>query len=168
MSPSPCSGSCTFKPRCAILQRGVRFFALSWTAPVAITVVSLGLRCWSTLLAGLFPTGLTDRLKVLRVLLEAPHVNVGCCGDPFDGGLIKGEDGAGRRADDERFVREALAFGDECAGADQAIFADTRPVEQDRAHADQAVGANGAAMQDDIVADHAIGPDRQWESGIGM
>src|SRR5262249_46193487 len=40
--------------------------------------------------------------------------------------------------------------------------------EHDRAHPDQAVGADRAAMEDDIVADHAVRPDRQRKAWIGV
>ena len=59
-----------------------------------------------------------------------------------DGLVVERADRARRRADDQRVVGKALAFGDQRAGADQRILADLRAVEQDRAHADQAVVAD--------------------------
>ena len=46
--------------------------------------------------------------------------------------------------------------------------ADARAVEHDRAHADQRLGADRAAMQDDVVADHAIRPDGHRETQVGV
>ena len=89
-------------------------------------------------------------------------------GDHLDRLVVERADGARRRAYDQRAVGKRLAFGDERAGADQRIFADARTVEQNRPHADQAVGADGAAVQDDVVTDHAIRPDGHRETGIGV
>ena len=80
---------------------------------------------------------LSDGFQALRILLETPDINVGAAGDHFDCLLVERADGTRRRADDQRFVGKGLAFGDECAGADERILADARTVEQDRAHADE-------------------------------
>src|SRR6516165_10861554 len=111
---------------------------------------------------------LADWLELLRVLLEAPHVNVRGCGDPPDSGIIEAAHGAGRGADDQRSFGKAFSFGNQRTGADQAIVPDPRAIEQNCAHADQAVGPNHAAMQDNIMTDHAIRPDRHREAGIGV
>jgi hypothetical protein len=61
-----------------------------------------------------------------------------------------------------------LAFGYKCPGSHEAVRTDPRVVEDDRAHADQAVRADRAAMEDGTVADGAAPPDRQRRSHVGV
>ena len=51
---------------------------------------------------------------------------------------------------------------------DQAVLADLGAVEEDRAHADQAVVADEATVQDHIVADHAVRADDERKTRIGV
>src|SRR5436190_13385137 len=111
---------------------------------------------------------LSCRLQPSRILLETPDVNIGTLGNSLNRRVIERAHGTRGRADDQRPFGKALAFGDQRAGTNQAIIADPRAIEQDRAHADQTVGADRAAVEDDVMADHAIRPDRQRKTGIGM
>src|SRR5450631_3127490 len=109
-----------------------------------------------------------DPLQALRVLLRALHIDIGAAADHLDKFLIERANRARRRADDQRIVRETLAFGYHAAGADQRILPDLDAVEHDCAHPDQAVIANAAAMHDDVVTDHAIAADHHGETWISM
>src|SRR3546814_5430873 len=60
------------------------------------------------------------------------------------------------------------ALGHQRAGADQAIVADHSPVEHGRAHPDQHAIADRAAVQDRVMADRAIHPQRQRKAGVRM
>jgi len=111
---------------------------------------------------------LTNRLERFRVLHVPPDVNIRSCGNPLDGGIVERAHGARRRSDDERLIGKFLALGNQRAGADKAVIADARPVEHDRPHPDQAVGADRAAVQDDVVADDAVRSDGHGKTGIGM
>ena len=68
------------------------------------------------------------RFSPLRVLLPALDVDVGAARDHLDRLVVERADGARRRADDQRIVGEALAFGDQRAGADQGVLADLEPL----------------------------------------
>ena len=54
----------------------------------------------------------------------------------------------GRRAKDQRTVRDFRALGDKRPGPDQALPADDRAIEDDRAHADEVFIAHDARMHD--------------------
>src|SRR6478672_1339418 len=77
----------------------------------------------------------TDALEALGVALPAPDINVGAFADHRHDLVVDAADGARGRTNNKRIVGEALAFGDERAGADQRILSDLHAVEQDRAHA---------------------------------
>src|SRR5215468_3579111 len=62
--------------------------------------------------------------QALRILLRAPHVDVGALRDARLRVVVERADRARRRADDQRVVREALALGDQRTGADQRVLAD--------------------------------------------
>src|SRR5947209_20592074 len=64
-----------------------------------------------------------------------------------------------RRAQYQRMFGKLFSFGDHRAGADDAAAADPRAVHHDRSHADQRPLLDGAAVQDDVVADGAVLPD---------
>src|SRR6185312_15139546 len=70
--------------------------------------------------------------------------------------VVDGADDARRHADDQRVVGKALLFGDQRAGADDAVVSDPRAIEHDCAHADERVIADRAAVQDDVVTDDAV------------
>src|SRR6476661_8052018 len=77
-------------------------------------------------------------------------------------------DHSGRTADDQAAGWEALAFGDERPGPDDALPLDHRAVENLRAHPDQAIVGYGAAVEDRLVSDGDAGADRQRKSGIAV
>src|SRR5262245_18966248 len=97
-----------------------------------------------------------DPPEPLRVLLPAPHIDVGAAPDRLPRRLIDLAHGARGHAEDQRIVGKLLAFGHHRAGPEQAISSDPGAVEYDRAHADEAVCSDLAAVQDHVVADHAI------------
>src|SRR6185312_378386 len=77
-------------------------------------------------------------------------------------------DRARRRADNQRIVGKALAFGDDAAGTDKRIVSDLDAIEQDRAHADQRIVAYRAAVKNDVVANDTVTTDGQRKSGVGV
>ena len=73
-----------------------------------------------------------------------------------------------RCTDQQGAVGKLFTFGDQCAGANDTVRPDFRVIQDDGAHADQAVVADGAAMQGDAVANGDIFADVQWRTGIGV
>jgi len=61
-----------------------------------------------------------------------------------------------------------LAFGDERAGADDALGLDYRAVEDSRAHADQAIVGDRAAVKDRLVADRHPSADGQGKVRVAV
>ena len=51
---------------------------------------------------------------------------------------------------------------------DNAVPADSGSVEHNTVYSDQRVVADRAAVQHHLVADGAVGANRQWETGIGV
>lgn len=70
-------------------------------------------------------------------------------------------DDLGRIAVDNGIVRNLLVLGDQRPRTDDAVLADFRVAEQDGAHADQRVRADGLAVHDGVVANHDIAANRQ-------
>src|SRR5262249_49068740 len=58
-----------------------------------------------------------------------------------------------RRPNDQRAGRHFHVLQHECPGSDDRTSTDSRAVEHDRSHADQAIVLDGAAVQDDAMAD---------------
>src|SRR5262245_5183756 len=106
--------------------------------------------------------------QAIGILPMTLHVNVGAKRDAAYFILANIAHPASRRTNDHRIVGELLSLGDERTGSDQAIPPDARAIEHDRPHADQRIVSDRAAMQDDVVADHAITSDRQRETGVGV
>jgi hypothetical protein len=61
-----------------------------------------------------------------------------------------------------------LAFGNYRARADNAAAADPRPIHDNRAHPDQRAVLDRATVQDDVVTNRAVLPDRQRKTPIGV
>src|SRR5579863_4402420 len=106
--------------------------------------------------------------QICRIVLPALEINLRRLRDTLARRLVDVAQLARRCADEKRIVRHRLVFADERAGADDAIGADPGAVHDDRAHADQGVVADGATVQDRIVADGAVFTDRQRIPGIGV
>src|SRR5262249_18889786 len=107
-------------------------------------------------------------LKSLCVLLPAPHINVGRLQDPLSRLFIESAHRARGRADDQRAIRELLAFSNQRVGADKAAATDARTVKNNGSHADEGLRTNTAPMQHDVVADDAVLTDDHGKSGIGV
>src|SRR5262249_38878489 len=81
---------------------------------------------------------------------------------------IERADHARRRADDQREFRKLLALGDDRARADHTAAPDPRTVHHDRAHADQHIVFQRAAMDDRVVADGDVFADGEGKAGIDV
>src|SRR5262249_61014932 len=68
----------------------------------------------------------------------------------------------------QRAWGKPLAPGPAPARADQAVAADLHAVEHDRAHADQAVVGDRAAVQNHGMADGASCTDRERKADVGV
>nr|GFC58613.1 hypothetical protein [Tanacetum cinerariifolium] len=73
-----------------------------------------------------------------------------------------------RRPHHQRAIRNHLAFANQRIGADDAVFADLRAVEDHRVDADERVVVDGAAMQHDVVADGHVLADGQRRPHVGV
>jgi len=82
--------------------------------------------------------------------------------------FVEGAHEAGRAADDQTVVWKLLVFGHQGIGADETIAADFCAVQKRRAHPDEAVFADRAAMQDRVMADCAILTDGQRKAQVGV
>src|SRR4029079_15084165 len=110
----------------------------------------------------------TDPLETFRVLLPAPHVDVGAAGNRFPCTVVERANRARGRAHDQRIVAELLPLRHQRAGPDQTVACDLGAVEHDGAHADQAGGGAAAAVQDHVRADDAIVADGGGKAGVGV
>src|SRR4030095_245399 len=70
--------------------------------------------------------------------------------------------------DDEAARFEHLPFGHQRPGADDALRADHRSVQNPCTHADQGLILDGAAMKDRLMADGYPGTERQRRPGIAV
>jgi hypothetical protein len=82
--------------------------------------------------------------------------------------FIEGTHEAGRAADNQAIVWKLLAFGHQGIGADETIAADSGAVQKRRAHPNETVFANRAAMQDCVMADGAVLTDGQRKAQVGV
>src|SRR4029079_14851402 len=71
-------------------------------------------------------------------------------------GWFKRADHPRWRADDQGVLGKLLAFGNHRTGTDDAAAANSCTVHDNRTHSDQRAIFQGAAVQDDVVADRAI------------
>src|SRR5882724_4492917 len=71
---------------------------------------------------------LTNAFEGCGVSLPAIEINLSGIFDQLDRGVVVVADLAGRRADDERIVRNHRLLRDQGAGADNAVGADLRAV----------------------------------------
>src|SRR5690349_11490984 len=72
------------------------------------------------------------------------------------------------RTDDQAAAFEALALGDQRPGTDDAFTFDHRAVQDARAHSDQAVVGNRAAVEGCLVSDRYAGADGEREIRVAM
>src|SRR5258708_576245 len=104
------------------------------------------------------------------LLVSRPIGDVEFRGASHLGGLhgIERADHPGRRSDDQGVLGKLFSFGDDRPRADDAAAADPGAVHDDRTHPDQRVLLERTAVQDDVMADRAILPDRQRKTHIGV
>ena len=74
----------------------------------------------------------------------------------------------GRRAEDQRAVGELLAFGDQRAGADQAVRPIRAPLSTTAWMPISEPSPTRAAVQHHLVADRHVVAQRQREAGVGV
>src|SRR4051812_22109755 len=111
---------------------------------------------------------LSDALERLRILLPPPHVDIGAIENHCRCTFVKRAQRARGRADDQRFVGEFLSFGHQGICADQTAAPDVCAIEHHRAHPDEAVGSNAAAMQNNVMADDAVLADYNGKARVGV
>jgi len=99
--------------------------------------------------------------RALDVLARAPL---------YIGGLLVGQVAGtfGRNAHDEAAGRELAALWDDGTSGDYGAVSYLRPVQDRRAHTDEAIVPDLTPVHDRVVADHTTFADHGRESGIGM
>ena len=65
-------------------------------------------------------------------------------------------------------VGKGFVLCDQSAGANDAVASDSRPVQDNRAHADQRMIANPRAMHDGVMSDCDAGADDERKAGVGV